>query len=795
MGIFRRIGGFAMADIFSTLRAAGFSDIQIAHSGDSWSLLRVTSSSGLQMAQSNVLFLDSSAKWATLNDARRGLEKIALGLDYFPLVQNSAKGLPSDLARVSRELGARNQALTVRTLLLNRLIRNTNLGAVDVMEEPRFVEPTVRRRGHSDGEALGALTSWLGALDDPSQTHLGVILAGAGIGKTTLVRELYARLMGRRGAKISIPLLVESQHWARFAASSSDLDLADIWKNSFDSLYSAILSEELLEKCVNTGAITVVFDGFDELCTKLSAQFRPSATLARIREVLRENEGKILITSRQAFWDEFVEPAVKAEFEQFELLPFSRQQTERYWIQAFPSANDEPKRDRARKIHARIETQSSAPFREQLGAVPAVVALIAECADEDEPTGKYGKYLEEERPLDGLIKYMCAREQARRLPSANPDDQVSWLTDLALDFGDHFPLAELKSYAEIELGLQPPELNAVSSHALLRGQTDPKSAYYALRFDFLGDYLLARWAASEITGQRKNPTDRFIRLLARNASGSSQFIDYLSIELNSDDKLQALSDMFIGLQGKKDGYETGEARSALFHIALGSVERSSPSGPKDERTAALLKMLEFGRYNVNSLGIRGNISGLDFGGVVFKDCTFRDVRLSRCVFDSKTKFLACKFDGRLEVDDPASLGQAEFDDACQFSSTAFETVQQALGAKKIPMTDVLVLETFHSALTKFKRGLSFKKVDPEYLRTGPLGRSPFREDVLDALRRNGVIRFHDVGSPMESVRIPSESMPEVQRFLDNRLVVGRIASAVNEVKARVMPEKKKGAPS
>src|SRR5262249_43784636 len=126
-------------------------------------------------------------------------------------------------------------------------------------------------------------------------------------------------------------------------------------------------------------------------------------------------EGKVLITSRQAFWDEFVGPTLQERFERFELLPFSTLQRKHYWENAFPSVDGGQKREHAEKIYARIQDQARAelgkqPPGEQLGAVPAILALIAECAEDDESSsGKFGKYLEDARPLDGLIKYLCAR--------------------------------------------------------------------------------------------------------------------------------------------------------------------------------------------------------------------------------------------------------------------------------------------------------------------------------------------------------------------------------------------------
>jgi NACHT domain len=780
-----------MADIFSSLHAAGFSPVRETKAGNNWTLLNVTSSTGLQTSKTDVLFFNSNSTWTTIKEAEQALRALRPNRDYHPVVQNSAKGLPQDLDRVSRELGTRNRALTVRTLLLNALLRNGSVEGIDVFEEPRFVEPTLRT-ARGEGDALNMLVSWLRDLDTLSGPHLGVVLAGAGVGKTTMMREVYAKLLKRRGS-VSVPLLVESNHWAKFAATSSDLDLADIWKNSFDSLYSAIISDELLEESVHRGAITILFDGFDELCTKMGAQFRPSATLERVRDLLLDNEGKILITSRQAFWNDFVEPSLKSEFLNFELLPFSKQQTEAYWGKAFPGSGELSKRERARTIHSRIETQASSPFREQLGAVPAVVAMIAECADEDTPAGKYGKYLDEDRPLDGLIKYVCSREQTRRLPSVEPEAQVRWLTDLAIDFGTHFPASELKEYAEIDLGLGRPELDAIVAHALLQTAAGHKTQAFTFRFDFLAEYLPARWAATELRRDSQGITGRLMKLMARNASGGSEFIDYVAQELTAANETGALTELFNGLPQEEGHIESEAAKSCLFHISLNCIERLLPSGPRSDRTAELLRLLGFPKGQISSLAIWGNISGLDFSGVTFRECVFRDIALSKCLFDSGTKFSGCKFEGRFEIDDLGNFGAVQIGEDCQLSPAALETVQRALGGRKIPITETQILDNFHTALNKFKRGLCFKSLDADNMRRGSIGRSTLCDEIWEALEKSKVISFHSISGlgPRSGVAIEKGSIPEVQRFLDNRLVVGKIASAVDQVKKRVSRTKEK----
>src|SRR5204863_8446128 len=133
--------------------------------------------------------------------------------------------------------------------------------------------------------------------------------------------------------------------------------------------------------------------------------------------------------------------------------------------------------------------------------------------------------------------------------------------------------------------LPTPELAAVVAHALLQPATGRKGGVYTFRFDFLADYLPSRWAAAEIERQAAKPTGDFTRLLARNASGSSQFVDYFARELNSDEKLDALAKLFAQITGMHASSDIEDARSCVFHVASRCIERRVGSGPRQEQTS------------------------------------------------------------------------------------------------------------------------------------------------------------------------------------------------------------------
>ena len=286
-----------------------------------------------------------------------------------------------------------------------------------------------------------------------------------------------------------------------------------------------------------------------------------------------------------------------------------------------------------------------------------------------------------------------------------------------------------------------------------------------------------------------------VRCLARHASGASQFIDYLVQNLIVDNNLDALSNTLSALKNLTPSINREEAKSCLFHLASRLAEQILGSATREEKTRTHYELLGLQQHKLESVTIRGIVSGVDFSSCVCRHCVFRDVTFTRCLFASDTRFISCKFEGRLEVADLATFGMVQWDDSCVFSPYARETFQRAAGIKKVPMTEPIILDAFDLALKRFRRQYGFITLDAELLNRGRIGQSPLRADVWNALEKHQVIQFHHVSGlgARGGVALSKDCMHDVQRFLDNHLVVGSIAKAVDEVKRKFLPAKKAAA--
>jgi hypothetical protein len=765
-----------MASFEAILQAVGFERIALLKKGEHWVFYRALAPGG--WAEARLLFLDSGASWKTSEEAAIALKSEKK--DFQILVQTSS-AIAQQLGRLTQTLQSTRAAMTVRGLLLASLQKLLRFDESAKEGDPRFVNPSVKGPAGSEGRALEVLKSWL--WENPAAGPLGVLLANAGVGKTTVFRQLHSLLLS--GAERSgFPLLIESSQWARIA-SMPDLELWDIWKQALDALYSVTMQKEFFEMCVETGAIIPLFDGLDELCAKLTGQFLPTATLVSLREFADKGESRILVSARNEFWESFVDVQKRIGIDTFELLPFNNQQTARYLEVFFPK--DFTKRERASQILARLDKETSKAGyptpRMRITNVPAVVAMVAECADlddeADQAVGRFGQYLDEGNPLMSLLKFVCLREKLRRIPGAEPEKQVEWLTDLSVDFDDHFSREDLRSYAEIELGLGTGEneLQKILAHALLESRGNA----VRFRFAFVPEYLAAMWLSSSLRGADTDLPTRVVALLARYSSGGTSFVQYAAEHLSAI-PTETLKRRFGLIRARLTEIKAGEALSGLLHLAIKTAESLSPTGPKGDRTELTLEILNLPDGFLD-LTVTGKIANLDLSGTKLTNCTFRDAGFSNCQFDAKTSFVDCRFEGKLEVEKAEGIGQATFRN-CDFRGQARDVLQNLLPTREsVPIGQEQVVEAFRHALDKFRKGPTFKSMRTEDLRKGTLRYSPLRDTVLEALIEFQIIELHMISGVGQNagVHVVTEQINDVRQFLDNNFLVGRLKLAVDKV--------------
>jgi len=623
----------------NVLPRLGMSNFDQTASGDQWQLWTADVDSPFGKQQVSLLYLNSKAAWSGLPIATANAKKrVGKVSPFYVVVQNSAD-VARDLPRLRRETGFQD-VFTVRELLSKSVARALRMNPADAaqsVQQQVFVDPDVRKDGN-ERKALESLTGWL-MEDSDSGPRIGVLVAPAGVGKTTVAWHCFQQL-ARTAGKWRLPLLVTSDQWAKLA-DRANLTLWDVWRESLDLLYSCSVSREDLEMFLENGIFLPIFDGFDELCTRIGGQFNASEVLDQLTELLQDTDGRILLTTRDVFWSEVPEER-RMRTAEFELLPFNKQQTGKYLEDRFPKNVETHKRDVARNILQSLGSSAYGiehpQYRERIIGVPLIVMLAAECADAEagNPTiAKYGDLLKTEDPLEGILRILFERECERRQIKLSADKQLLLFEDLTFDFGGTFARDELHLYAAaLESPDSGQEQKALESHAIISNQGDK----FVLRFEFLADYLAAR---SLVRRLFENPSNAdVVRYLTQQARGGSLLFDRAVENIRAHHHKESRDRLLAAWRALESKDVIPAARSGLLHLILKYVDREVGSGPRVQRSQELAYFVAPDSV-FRQLPVQGTIRDLDLRGSVFDGCVLLDAGFSNCLFDQFSKRNVC----------------------------------------------------------------------------------------------------------------------------------------------------------
>jgi hypothetical protein len=501
---------------------------------------------------------------------------------------------------------------------------------------------------------------------------------------------------------------------------------------------------------------------------------------------LEDTEGRILLTTRDAFWADALASARRQELQHFRLLAFNKPQTAKYLENRFRQPKDFSKRGVAEKIlqriaqlaHAKVGEEMPEP-RERLTAVPLVVTLAAECADIEASEAavlKYGELLSSEDPLQGLLLILFERERERRKLSLTPEQQLGLFAELALSCGDVFSEEQFRLYAAM-FGVtdRGPQMEALQSHALVRlvGRD------FAFRFDFLGRYLAA---SAFVANLLRDPTNSKVEKFLESESRGGTVVIERAVDClfahHRDEAMDKLSDCWTRIRAKL----SKRAQSGLVHLILKAVEKDLGSVPRIERTSMLARVLGTpGPQDMSGLYIEGTVTGLDLRGIKIADSTFVNAGFSKCMFDRSTRFVQCTFEGAFDVEDCDDFGDATYE-RCTFGPRAREVVQINGAQGRIGITEDQVRWTVRLALQALQKGVGFKAIPRASCKRGRISTSPICTQVWGALEGRGVLSSISIPGLLEDgLQVPDAKREEVQLFLSNAILSGTLRDAVEDL--------------
>lgn len=782
----------SIPEIFSV---AGLANPKEEFGGSNWSVWSGEAPGYFGNSETRILFLSGDCGWQDVEKAAEELKRHALrGVPV--VVRRAALRVREDLDRVKRITGA-PQVAPLSDFLFAVVYRA--LGGTDHLTTGRsdfglqyFVEPNVRFPSEEAAQpAIAPLLKWLRS-NGSSGPNVAVLLAPAGLGKTTTCEEVFRRSVPRNTSGI-VPLLLKREQWANLAARGS-LTMLDIWSSGIATWYPrALMGADQLERSLSAGVVRPILDGFDELCSFFPSDFSPTEIIAELLDVMEE--GRVLITSRTQFWEENVAPSVKAHILEIELHPFSGNQRDAYLLKRFPEAPI--KRDAAVRILGRLGSKTQtrntthAPTSKlsferlrratvpevRFDSIPFVVALAAESADVDDPARleNYGVLFDSSDPLEDLLLKFCERERLRHRLKLTPAEQLKFFQTLAIEFGPKLTPEDIALALEDTCG-EDSDFSSLCNHALLIKEGD----HYRFRYDFVEDYLIARVVSARVLGLESagNWSDRALRICSeRSGPLVDRCVELIVGNLDSD------------LLGRIcTAWDTRpidpSAEAGLTRILIELAKRLA-AGVRRDHADILLQMIgdRSTPRTFKRLNIAGPLVGLDMSGICFEECRFADLEFANCTFDGATEFRRCVFDGKFFVTTCKGFTKAQFQD-CELSVFARTTIQRENSElRRIPVTEEQIISAVQYVLAYFQIGAAGFRTRLAESMDRRARHLPFGAELLRVLQQTGVLEVFSM-SAGNAYRVAVTA--DVRMLLQNATPVGSVRVAIDALSKRLI---------
>lgn len=339
-------------DLFSTIGASKTEEIG---QGPHWVLYSVSYETPVQTVKGFYLHLKRTCPQKEGSGENiREWKRLTRNAPYIGLIAPQHPFLKSRES-VRHDFGL-EQLVTTQDLLSKSISQSLTFRPYDT--DPNFVAPDLQdlESQESKGDALKELSDWFLSPSHPNTCPIAVLLADGGVGKTTVARHLANRLA--QSSRPIIPLLIESEFWR--TSLHARLDLTSILDASLARRLThpnRLLSDpKAFDTLVREGLLYIIFDGFDELC--LNPNFSESAAdivNRYISEVDASAESmhniRILLTSRESYWQSIKESISGNKHCAFRLLGFSNSQRKEYFKNRL---KDHAMRDTAGRVASEV---------------------------------------------------------------------------------------------------------------------------------------------------------------------------------------------------------------------------------------------------------------------------------------------------------------------------------------------------------------------------------------------------------------------------------------------------------
>lgn len=620
-----------------------------------------------------------------------------------------------------------------------------------------FVDPTLEKADGSLTSAISHLVEWLIHKDAKKEgsPRVAVLSASGGIGKTTLAKEIASRLL--KSGTGTIPLLIESAQWERLASERMEID--DVWdaaiENTFENAAGLKGNHAAIRVLIRTKLLIPIFDGFDELCLTHKTM-TPQDLINELIAMVGDTAGaKILVTTRETFWDLSYEAAEGKNIERFKLRGFDADQRTSYFKKRLKDSSDRQTATRiASQIHGNIYPSLSGARQgtDSLAGLPFILNLIADSVD-----GTHGSWDTVNPysvdPLGGLFTDICERDNIRHKLNFSKESQMEFFEELFRAHNEGISVDDLYSYLDA-FGLTNRTLqDKFVSHTLLARDSQNRMRP---RYEIIRTYFLARFLATRLQRTVTRPEEKrtILELMSKNKGGKTETLDLLVTqfrEISTKIKQEAIQHALRIIQ---EGMDSGDeptretaygASSTLFHLTA----RLATSEDKKEQTAFIAQYLgkSVSPLLFERIALENEIKGLSFSGVNFSGAVLTNVVFTNCDFDKNTSFVGCCFTGTIEFNNCRGQREVQLDPTCKFSEDSEIAWKKQKGEKMDAQAKRrAVVAGLKLCLEKFLRPFGFSGIQFQNRFNGRFGKHPFRDEIWDELLRSSVIITYTISN-------------------------------------------------
>jgi len=748
----------------------------------SFSVIKASVRAGLERVQSTFVYVKAAC---TVDDlAKAGAYAKSRTNSYVVYSRSTKDRVP----KLREAVGSGVKCLEIEDLIWGR-IKETFLSYLNALEDgiqpPNpYVTPRPVNQPEADLEEI--MLNWLRETETEPSSHIRVICAPAGVGKTSLARHLTRRVAkGADGYRL-IPCYVESDHWAKLRVESLD----QLWAMIENSLRhfdpSLRLTQSLFEHLLKSGDLVFIFDGFDELCGHNRCRLSPREVLSELHQLAKESSAKIILTTRTMYWETEVGQVTEAsglgllasDVRVFHLEQFTKPQAHDFFERRFQKRHS--LREKAHLLLDQVSAANQPPTpgggKKQITYHPYIVEMVASAVAEGVeriPDASPGNLMLK------LLHEMCVREQVRRKLETPPKEQLAAFEAIAVDRVNS-GIVEFDDDICIIAGFREHDRARLKDHPLIDAKAETEGMVFRFRYDFLPHILTARHlvrAIAEGIDKAEPLAEATMQLMEREGVARGIVLEHMCNFWESAD-FERLAKCY-----QRIDLNRGLVRSFLFHFGNTLVNNRLKPVTKRERADLIFSL--FGGITfassrvVKGLHVRGTIEKLDLSNVSFEHCTFVDAVFADCAADGNTRFSKCRFIGPFDIfgADRATWAKAPFPVDSE-TDPSVGLVWEDLQEGEDGGTEEVARALMRLGLGKFwHHGRLKRSIAKKDWKKGFVGRHGSGIRILRAMLKVKVLEEIRISGVSEGGYAFVSDVGELQQFMDN----GSLTGAIREV--------------